>query len=239
MTRFSPLSSLAFALLGLAACGRAPAPPPSSTANAVAPHENLNRIVERYWDERAPVGVSIAPQFLADSLSLERRFLAEVLALPRAPLDADAALTYDIFKRQRELAIEGFTYPSELLPVNPFDSMPLEFARAAARFGRQPRKTDEEAARWQLRIDDYVRWTEQALATLPEGMRRGYTLPRVLVERTLPLLQGLGEDTSTNVFYVPLQAMPQTIDPSERIRLTASLTRAIKDKLLPAYRELH
>jgi uncharacterized protein (DUF885 family) len=53
------------------------------------------------------------------------------------------------------------------------------------------------------------------------------------------LLQGLGEDTSANVFYIPLQTMPQTIDPSERIRLTESLTRAIKDKLLPAYRVLH
>src|SRR5271168_465135 len=126
MTRFSPLRSLALAFLGLTACGRAPSPPHSPAANAVAPPENLNRLVERYWDERAPAGVSIAPQFLADSLSLERRFLAEVLAVPRATLDADAALTYDIFKSQREFAIEGFTYPSELLPVNPFDSMPLE-----------------------------------------------------------------------------------------------------------------
>jgi uncharacterized protein (DUF885 family) len=221
MSRFSPLSSLALAFLGLAACGRAPAPPPSPAANAVAPHENLNRIVERYWDERAPAGVLIAPQFLADSLSLERRFLAEVLALPRAPLDADAALTYDIFKRQRELAIEGFTYPSELLPVNPFDSMPLEFARAAARFGQQARKTDEEAAHWQLRIDDYVRWTEQAIANMREGMRRGYTSPRVLMERMLPLLQGLGEDAPGNVFYA------------------TKLEGAVKGKLLPAYRELH
>jgi uncharacterized protein (DUF885 family) len=221
MTRFSPLSSLALAFLGLAACGRAPAPPPSPAANAVVPHENLNGIVERYWDERAPAGVSIAPQFLADSLSLERRFLAEVLAVPRAPLDADAALTYDIFKRQRELAIEGFTYPSELLPVNPFDSKPLELARAAARFGQQPRKTDEEFADWRLRIDDYVRWTEQAIANMREGMRRGYTSPRVLMERMLPLLQGLGEDAPRNVFY------------------TTKLEGEVRAKLLPAYRELH
>jgi len=221
MTRFSPLSSLALAFLGLAACGRAPAPPPSPAANAVVPHENLNGIVERYWDERAPAGVSIAPQFLADSLSLERRFLAEVLAVPRAPLDADAALTYDIFKRQRELAIEGFTYPSELLPVNPFDSKPLELARAAARFGQQPRKTDEEFAHWRLRIDDYVRWTEQAIANMREGMRRGYTSPRVLMERMLPLLQGLGEDAPGNVFY------------------TTKLEGEVRAKLLPAYRELH
>ena len=63
-------------------------------------------------------------QFMADSLAVERRYLAEVLAIPRAQLDAEGGLTYDIFKRQRELDIEGFTYPTELLPVNPFDGMP-------------------------------------------------------------------------------------------------------------------
>ena len=77
----------------------------------------------------------------------------------------------------------------------------MQFARAAARFGQQPRKTDEEFAHWRLRIDDYVRWTEQAIANMREGMRRGYTSPRVLMERMLPLLQGLGEDAPGNVFY--------------------------------------
>ena len=117
MARFSFNVPLALAFLGLAACGKAPAPAPSQVTNAAAPHGDLNRIVDRYWDEHVRPGVSISPQFLADSLGLERRFLAEVLAVPRAPLDADAGLTYDIFKRQRELNIEGLVFPAELLPI--------------------------------------------------------------------------------------------------------------------------
>src|SRR3981189_1892310 len=70
-------------------------------------------------------------------------------------------------------------------------------------------------------------------------MRRGYTSPRALMERMLPLLQGFGEDTSANVFYVPLRTLPETIKEPERTRLISSLTGAVKDKLLPAYRELH
>src|ERR1700675_3397643 len=121
MTRFSFNVPLALAVLGLAACGKAPTPAPSQVTNAAAPHEDLNLIVDRYWDEHVRPGVAISPQFLADSLGLERRFLAEVLAVPRAPLDADAGLTYDIFKRQRESDIEYLTYPSELLRGDPFD----------------------------------------------------------------------------------------------------------------------
>src|ERR1700732_3945003 len=238
MTRFSHTVLLGLAFLGLAACGAAPAPPPSQATNSAAPHDDLNRIVGRYWDEHVPPGNPLSPQFLADSLALERRFLAEVLAVPRARLDADAGLTYDIFKRQRELDIEGLTYPAELLPVNPFDGMPLQFARAAADTQQHPLKAAMDYERWLVRIDDNVRWTRQAIANMREGMRRGYTSPRALMERMLPLLEGFGEDTSANVFYVPLRTMPETIKEPERTHLISSLTGRVVDRLLPAYREL-
>jgi uncharacterized protein (DUF885 family) len=239
MTRFSHLVALGLAFSGLAACGAAPAPAPAQATNSAAPHDNLRQIVDRYWDEHVVPGNPLSPQFMADSLGLQRRFLAEVLAIPRARLDADAGLTYDIFKRQRELDIEGFTYPTELLPVNPFDGMPQQIARAAADTGQHPLESARDYENWLLRIDDYVEWTRQAIANMREGMRRGYTSPRVLMERVLPMLQGFGEDTSANVFYVPLRTMPEIIKEPERTRLTLSVTGAVKNKLLPAYRELH
>ena len=186
-----------------------------------------------------PLGVPLSPQFMADSLALERRYLDEIRAVPRDRLGEEDSRTYDIFKRQRELDVAGFTYPTELLPVNPFDARPLQFARAAAGWGQHPFASAKDYENWLLAIDDYARWTHQAIANMREGMRRGYTSPRILMERTLPLLQALGEDSSASVFYIPLRTMPEGIDAAERTRLTASLTRAIKEKLLPAYRELH
>jgi len=239
MTGFSSRVSLGLVFLYLAACGRAPVPPPAQPTNAADAQDSLSGIVDRYWAEHVPPGVSLSPQFLADSLAVERRFLAEVLAVPRARLDADARLSYDIFKRWRELDIEGLTYPSELLPVNPFDGMPQQFARMAADLGQRPLKAAGDYENWRVRIDEYVRWTRQAIANMREGTRRGYTSPRVLMERMLPLLQGLGADNADNVFYLPLRTMPESIGEPERTRLAASLNSAVKDKLLPAYRELH
>jgi uncharacterized protein (DUF885 family) len=238
MTRFSRTVSLGLALMALAACGAPPAPTPSPAVNAAVPRERLSRIVDRYWDEHVS-GNPLSPQFMADSLALQRRYLAEVLTVPSATLDADSRLTYDIFRRQRELDIEGLTYPAELLPVDPFDSLPLQFARAAADTEQHPLRAAKDYENWLARIDDYARWTRQAIANMREGMRRGYTQPRVLMERMLPLLRGFGEDTSANVFYIPLRTLPETITEPERTRLTSSLTGAVKDKLLPAYRELH
>jgi uncharacterized protein (DUF885 family) len=235
--------SLGLALVGLAACGAAPAPSPPPSVKPVAPREELARIVERYWDEKSlaedRLGLTISRQFLADSLAMERRYLAELLTVPRASLNGESKLTYDIFKRGRELAIEGFTYPAELLPVNAFSGMPQQFARLGSGMGQQPFASAEDYENWLQRIDDFVVWTNLAIANMREGMRRGYTLPRVVIERTLPMLAGLAADTSANPFYRPLRSMPGSIVDPQRSRIGSRLGAAIKDKILPSYRTLH
>ena len=205
----------------------------------MAPRDRLSRVAEQYWDQQTLPGNPLSPQHMADALAAERRQLAEVLAVPRAGLDADSRLTYDILRRRLESDIEGFTYPAELLPLSPFDGMPLQLARIAAEMGQHPLQTAKGYEDWLLQIDDYAAWTERAIANMREGMRRGYTSPRPLMERMLPLLQVLGEDSPGNVFYVPLQNVAPTLNASERTRLTQNLGSAVRDKLLPAVRKLH
>jgi uncharacterized protein (DUF885 family) len=226
--------------LARAACGAAPAPPPSAPAlKPVLPNDQLGRLVERYWDEHLGKDNGISPQFLADSLSIERRYLAEVSSVPRDGLDAASRLTYDIFKRQREFVIEGFTFPSELLPINPFGGVPQRFAAEAEDLAHQSAASAADYENWLRRIDEYVRWTQQAAVNMREGMRRGYTSPRVLIERMLPILERLGADESANVFYAPLRSLPEAIKEPARGQLTKSITGAISQQLLPANRALH
>jgi uncharacterized protein (DUF885 family) len=256
MIRFLHAAPPGFAVLILAACSAAAPPPPSPAVNSAAPRDQLNRLVEHYWDEtlllnplklpQGPVvrydsacGYDISPQFLADSLALEQRYLAAVLAVPRLALDADSQLTYDIFKRERELAIESFTYPAELLPVNPFSSMPLEFAQAGTGTGQYAILSEKDYEHWRARTDAYVRWTDQAIANMRDGMRRGYALPSVLVEEMLPTLAALGADTPANVFYQPLRSIPATAPDSQRNRLSDAISAAVRDRILPSYRSLH
>jgi uncharacterized protein (DUF885 family) len=225
------------ALWALAGCGASTAPT-AVPAKPAPPKEQLGRIVELYWDEHLDLEDAVSPQLLADSLNIERRYLAELQGVPRDPLDANERLTYDIFKRQREVAIEGFTFPSELLPINPFGGMILKFAAQSADAGARL-KSVEDYQNWLKRIDEYVRWTQQAILNMREGTRRGYTVPRVLVERMLPILERLGADEPNNVFYAPLHSMPENIKDPERARLTKAISGAISQSLLPANRALH
>jgi uncharacterized protein (DUF885 family) len=239
MTGFSSKVGCGIALFTLAGCGAPSAPTPAPAAKLQPPAGQLNKIVERYWDERLPTEDVISPQSLADSLNIERRYLAELLRVPRDTLDAPSRLTYDIFRRRRETSIEAFTYPDELLPVNPFGGMTQQIAAQATALAQHPAANAIEYESWLKRIDDYVRWTQQATANMRAGMRRGYTSPRSIVERLLPILERLGVDDSANVFYAPLRSMPEVIKDPERARLTRDLTRATAEKLLPAVRALH
>jgi uncharacterized protein (DUF885 family) len=255
MLRFFHPAPLAAALLILVACGGAP-PPPSPQPTQAAPAEQLTRLVEHYWDEYLLLnplnlpqsaetrydgasGYDISAQFLADSLALERRYLAALLALPRERLNAESQLTYDIFRRERELAVESFTYPSELLPVNPFSSLPLNFAQTGTGVGPFAILSAKDYERWQARKDAYLRWTGQAIANMRAALRRGYALPRVLVEEMLPILADLGADTPDNAFYQPLRSIPATGADSEGGRLSEAIRGGVRDQILPAYRALY
>ena len=250
MSRFSCFAALCIVILTASACGAPPsgasppngaspksaAPPPA--APAAAPAEQLGHVLERYWDERVASEDVIAPQALADSLDIEKRYLAELLALPRDTLDADGRLNYDIFKRQRETAVEGFTFPGELLPINPFGGMLWRFPAAAAQMAAASIPL-AQYDRWLRSADDYVRWTRQAIANMQDGVLRGYTSPRAVIERALPLLEQLAADTPANVFYTPLRSLPQGMAAADRERLQGSLHDVVTRKLLPATRALH
>ena len=256
MIRFLHLAA-AVAAVALGGCGAKSAPPSApSVAASIAPADQLTRLVESYWDEYqrlnpqwlpqgasvrydSGVGWNIDAQSIADALALERRYLEAVLAVPRARLNAPAQLTYDIFKRERELAAESFTYPSELLPVNPFRSMPLEFAQTGAGQDQYAILSAKDFDNWQSRAGGYARWTTEAIANLRDGLRRGYTLPRPLVAQLLPALARLGADTPGNLFYQPLRAIPATASEADRRRFSDGITGGVRDKILPAYRALH
>jgi uncharacterized protein (DUF885 family) len=241
MKGFSWIACCGFALVALAGCGAPPAPQPALAAAPKSPPaaDQVNRIVERYWDEHLPADNAIAPQFLADSLSIERRYLAEIQSVARDGLDAKSRLSYDIFRRQREILVEGFTFPSELLPIDPFGGMPQQLSAYAEELAARPSTNAAEYEKWLRRIDDYVRWTQQASANMREGVRRGYTSPRAVVERMLPTLERLGLDDSANVFYGPLRSLPAGMQSAERAKLSRDMTSAVAERLLPANRALH
>jgi uncharacterized protein (DUF885 family) len=245
--------------LTLGACAGGPAATPEAASAAAAQSESkrLHALFDEYFEETLKLDpilatsigdrrynerfvVGIAPAVIEQERRLERDFLARVSAIDRAQLSSQDQLSYDIFKAKRESEIEGFRFPAELLPLNQFYSTPNLFAQLGSGKGMQPFETVKDYDDFLKRLDGFVEWTDQAIVNMRQGMGRGYTLPKVLVERTLPQLQAhVVARPEDSLYWGPVQTMPGGFDDADRARLTAAYRSAIETRVVPAYRRLH
>ena len=253
---------LAFALvLVLAGCAspRAPAPVenPPTADRAASESQKLQVVFDEYFEQQLQLNpilatsigdpryndrfvVSIAPEVIAQERQLERDYLARINAIDRGRLSAQEQASYDIFKSSREREIDGFRFPGELIPMNQFYSVPNSFVQLGSGNGMQPFKTVRDYDNFLKRIDGFVQWTDQAIVNMREGIRRGYTLPRILAERTLPQLQAqVVPRAEDSLYWGPVTGMPAGFPAEDRERLTAAYRAAIETKIVPAYRKLH
>jgi uncharacterized protein (DUF885 family) len=259
MLRTRGLAACAAALL--AACAADPTPSPPSAAQvraapAATEAQQLAQLFDDYFESQLELDpllatsigdpryndrfeVTISPQWRARAERVERDALARLLAIDRSQLGGQDLLSYDIFKSARELEIEGFRYPSHLLPLNQFYSTANTFAQMGSGAGLHPFHTVKDYEDFLARLDGFVAWTDQAILNMREGVAKGYTLPRVLTERVLPQLEAHVVATpEESLYYGPVRDMPAEFAALDRERLSAAYRSAITVKVVPSYRKL-
>jgi uncharacterized protein (DUF885 family) len=246
----NPVSTLAAATPAPSASGTAASSPQSQESRALA------ALVEEYWQSRLELNpmiatglgehrwddvlpITISPEHRKKVLASEQHFLKRARAIDSARLEGQDRLTWDIFVRGREQEIEGFRYPSHLMPVDQFNGMPQTLAQFGSGTGIQPFATVQDHERWLKRAGAFPVWVDQAIANMRAGMQQGVVLPRPLVERLLPQLDQLAPaELEQSVFWKPVTAMPAAFPAEDRARLTAAYRVLIEERLNPAYRRL-
>jgi len=244
----------------LVACGRASGPgsaAPGAASNTNPDAERLARIADDYyerWLELHPLeataqgdhrfdakfGDYASPMWLADSLAAEQDALEQLRAVKVDALGGEDRVTYDAFKYGRDIAVEGFRYPSELLAIDQFSNLATRFATLGSGTGVHPFATRDDYDHFLSRMDGFVAWVDQAIVNLRLGVDKGFVQPKVLIEATLPQLEQIGvEDPKQSVFWRPIVAFPAGLSVEDRTRLTKAYEQALATKVLPAYRRLH
>jgi len=229
---------------------------PAAVDRAPAESKKLNAIFDEYFEEylkqnpilATSIGdpryndrfvVGISPAAIAAEQKLQRDYLVRVQTVDRAVLSPADQLSYDVFKSGREREIEGFRFPDELIPLNQFYSTPNSFAQLGSGNGMQPFKTVQDYDNFLKRLDGFVAWTDQAVVNMKEGVKRGYTLPKVLAERTLPQLEAhIVASPEDSLYWGPIAKMPADFSAADRERLTRAYRAAIETKVVPSYRKL-
>jgi uncharacterized protein (DUF885 family) len=182
----------------------------------------------------------IHPEIIKAAKRSENRWLAAIRKIDRNQLSAQDRLSYDVFIYDRENAIEGFRYPSELIPINQLFGLPSFFAQLGSGASIQPFRTEKDYQNWLARMEDAIAIMDQSIANMRMGIERGVVQPRSVMEKVLPQLSAhFVDDKSQSVFYKPVADMPENIIGEARRTLEADYRSTIADKVIPAYRRLH
>lgn len=182
---------------------------------------------------------SLSPEYLAQSLALEKKYLEAVEEIDASVLSGQDLLTYEIFRMDREMSIAGEKYPGELLPLNQMFSLPTFFAVMGSGQSVQPFATVKDYDNFLGRAKDLVTYMDQAIINMRIGVERGVVQPRVVMEKVIPQLTAhVVDDPKGSIFYSPISSMPEEFSAEDRERLTAAYGVMISDQLVPAYRRV-
>jgi uncharacterized protein (DUF885 family) len=236
---------------------RAPASSAAVAKAAAAEAQRLLEITEAYYDAYLALnpltataqgdhrfddrfGDYVSPSWMADWLATEQEALAKLAKIDPQKLSGEDLVTYEAFKRGRTIAVEGFRYPSELLPVNQFSGLHTLFAVLGSGEGIHPFDTTADYDNFLGRMDGFVEWVDQSINNMRSGAAKGIVQPSVVVERTIPQLAALAvEDPKQSVFWQPLRNFPNAVSASDRERLVGAYRDKLGTQVLPAYRRLH
>lgn len=191
---------------------------------------------ERYNDRLENPADPVFSRALED---LHRRYLERARRVDPGTLESSARISYDIFVRERELALEGLRFPAWLLAIDQMDSLATTFAVFGSGAGAQPFRSARDYDAFLARSADFERWVDSAIAALREGLARGVTQPRAVIVKVVPQLREVARsDPEQTIFWQAIKAMPDSIPAAERAAIEARWRVAIRDRIVPAYRRL-
>ena len=174
--------------------------------------------------------------------------LNAVKQIDREQLNEADRTSYDIFKREMEMSIEGLQHQylaiSEYAidghaPFTQFWGLPLTFGQMGSGSYAQPFNTVKDYDNWLKRAGGFAAWADSAIVYFKKGIATGNVLPAKLVIKMIPEMQNMvAKEVTKSIYYEPVKKMPDSFPEAEKKRLTAAYTALIRDTLSPAFQKL-
>lgn len=222
------------------------------------PNKELAALFDKYYEERLQIfpleATYIGDNRYNDRLSIDftddarakqkefyNKYLTYVKEYDRDALNDQDKISYDIFKREMAIGIEGLSFHDNYMPFNQFYAVPLTMGQFASGESMQPFKTVKDHDDWLKRVSVFSAWADSAIVYFRKGMAAGEVLPRSLVVKIIPQLQAMVTDsasTAKNLFYSPANKLPADATDADKQRLSAAYTQMVNTQIAPAYKRL-
>ena len=167
------------------------------------------------------------------------KYLNLLKKFDRNGLSQNDKISYDIFKRNMEMGIEGLTLKANRIPFDQFNGFTLQMGQLGSGTGAQPFKTVKDYDNWISRAKKFVALCDSSIAYFRKGITEGIVLPKTLVVKIIPQLQALQKsDPKASVYYGPVNIFPAGFSNADKTRLTETYTNLITDYINPSYKKL-
>ncbi len=194
----------------------------------------------RYADQ---IGDFITDEYNAKEKAANEAELAALKKIDRDKLSETDKIAYDVFKRNKERAIIGFS--DEILalsnprPVNHFSGFHTFYPSFASGKGAAPFKTVKHYEDNLKRHDDFIVMTDRSIGRFREGMQSGVVETKLTIRNVIEQLDTqikLGLENSP--FMAPVNNFPEDFSDEDKTRLTAAFA-AKTQEIFDAYQRLH
>ncbi|HEX3553799.1 MAG TPA: DUF885 domain-containing protein [Thermoanaerobaculia bacterium] len=237
------MRNLACFLLAVSVCSYAQAQAPS-VAERVA---KQNALFEEYYEtglknapERATsVGDYRYNALLADvSLAATARqhaesdaFLTRLRAIPTDGMAETDRLSHELLERQLTRADVNYELKNYEMPINQQNGIHTGLADLPLSVPLDSVKYYED---YIARLHQIPRVLAQTTEVLRAGLKDGLMPPKVVVDQLPGQCEGIVKE---DPFLLPLKRFPASFPGAEKQRLTAAMTQAVNEDVLPAYRK--
>jgi uncharacterized protein (DUF885 family) len=183
------------------------------------------------YDDRLP---SVAPADLQRAADRRRSTLPRLQAIDRAGLDVADRISYDMLARELKDDVADHEFGSWQLPINADTGFHTGFADL-------PRSTTfrntGDYRNYVARLRAFPGYVAQQIANMREGLRTGFTLPRVVLDGyDVAIRSHVVDDPEKSVFSAPFRSFPPGVPEADRARLVADGRSAVMDGAVAGYR---
>jgi uncharacterized protein (DUF885 family) len=176
----------------------------------------------------------VDPATQAMRLRTWQEVLHKLDSIPRAQLSTAEQLNYDIYRPQIEALIANQQFRDYEMPANSDSAFWTNLGYTA----RRPYRTLQDYRNWIAQMQDIPRYFREQIAVMRQGLKRGFTPPRVtLAGRDSSITAVTEAAPEESLFYTPFKDMPG-VQQREQTTLRAQAIGTIRDSVQPAYREL-
>ncbi len=159
-------------------------------------------------------------------------FLARLRAIPTTGMAETDRVSHELLERQLIRANVGYELKNYEMPLNQVGGVHTSLADLPLSV---PLDSEQHYEDYIARLHQIPRVLQQTIEVLRAGMRDGLMPPKIVVDQLPGQCEGI---VSANPFLLPLKKFPASFSGEEKQRLTAAMTKAANEEVLPAYKEL-